>query len=386
MVSRLESPIRPLHWSQIRQDRVTAASPPEVDGLASELHMTLPRLGVVIVTFNSADVILDCLESLLAASGVVLTIVVVDNASPDGSPDLIRAWGAGKELATAKDLPFPPFRSPKPVSMESVPSGISSGHEITLIEAGVNGGFAAGVNCGLAALAACSAIDRFWVLNPDSAVPPSTPRAFAEAEVGEFSLMGGRLVYLDRPDMIQIDGGLVNWITGVTGNMNQYANAKMTLPPDPHVLDFVTGASMVVSRDFYDSVGPMAEDYFLYYEEVDWAMRRGDLPLVYCDDAIVYHRAGTAIGSAALGRPASPFSLYFKHRARLMFIRRYRPRSVLTAQAYSLAKAAQLYLKGFRAEPRAVLAGSFGRSPPAVVRERLSPEAAERVFGKVSLR
>ena len=42
--------------------------------------MTLPTLGVVVVTFNAADIIQDCLESLLASRGVQLAIVVVDNA------------------------------------------------------------------------------------------------------------------------------------------------------------------------------------------------------------------------------------------------------------------------------------------------------------------
>ena len=56
----------------------------------------VPRLGVVIVAFNSADVILDCLESLLASGGVALSVVVVDNGSGDGTPDLLRAWAAGQ--------------------------------------------------------------------------------------------------------------------------------------------------------------------------------------------------------------------------------------------------------------------------------------------------
>jgi len=141
-------------------------------------------------------------------------------------------------------------------------------------------------------------------------------------------------------------------------------------------MDFVTGASMVASRAFYEAAGPMPENYFLYYEEVDWALRRGDLPLAYCKDAIIYHRAGTAIGSPTLGRPASPFSLYFKHRGRIRFVRRHLPRALPGALMYSLAKAAQLGLKGFGAEARAVLAGSFNRPPAPEIRARLSPEAA----------
>ena len=259
---------------------------------------------------------------------------------------------------------------------------------LTLIEAGVNGGFAAGVNIGLAHLAAHPDIDRFWVLNPDSAVPPDTPLAFATepGPQGGFALMGGRVIYYDRPDQIQIDGGLINMRTGVTGNIALGQSHASTPAPDPASFGFITGASMVVSRAFYDQAGPMAEDYFLYYEEVDWALRRGDLPLAYCPGGIVYHRAGTAIGSPTLGRPASPFSLYFKHRARIMFMRRFRRRNLPAALAYSLAKAAQLALKGYWPEARTILQASLGLPPPKSVRDRLSPAAAKRAFGSAKRR
>ena len=343
-----------------------------------------PRLGVVVVSFDTSEDLLDCLESLLAAAGVRLDIVVVDNASQDGTPDLLRDWAAGRlDWHPPEALPFAMTPVPKPVPLHpSLPADEPGGHRIVLIEAPVNGGYAGGVNLGLAALAADPGLERFWVLNPDSVVPPETPRAFATAPVapGGFSLMAGRVLYLDPPDQIQIDGGTITRWSGVTNNLGLGQPHPATPPPAASAFDFVTGASMIASRDFYDAAGPMTEDYFLYYEEVDWALRRGDLPLAYCADCVVYHKAGTAIGSPTLDRPASPFSQYFKHRARLRFVRRHLPWSLPTALAYSLAKAAQLRLKGYPAEARAVLDGSFGRPPAAEIRERLSPDAQALAF------
>ena len=361
-----------------------------------------PALGVVIVTFNAADVILDCLESLLAATGIRLDIIVVDNASTDATTARIRDWAAGiTPYLPPQDMPFALCPAPKPVALQGAvphvvphvvprvdPQFDPAQIAITLIETGVNGGFAAGVNIGLAHLATQSAIDRFWVLNPDSAVPPGTPLAFA-TEPGPkagFALMGGRVIYYDQPDMIQIDGGLLNPRTGVTGNIALGQSHAATPPASAAALEFITGASMVVSRAFYDRAGPMAEDYFLYYEEVDWALKRGNLPLAYCPGGIVYHRAGTAIGSPTLGRPASAFSLYFKHRARIMFMRRHRARNLPFALAYSLAKAAQLALRGYWTEARTIVQASLGLPPPRQVRARLSPEAAERAFGSAKRR
>ena len=258
-------------------------------------------------------------------------------------------------------------------------------HTIVVLESGVNAGFAAGVNLGLQFLSKHNDIDRFWILNPDCVVPEGTAAAFAnypEPPSG-FSLMGGRVLYLPSDDIIQIDGGVINRKTGVTGNLHQYAAHVSTPVPRLDQMDFITGASMIVSRRFYEKAGPMPEDYFLYYEEVDWALRRGDLPLLYCPGGVVYHHAGTAIGSAALGRPASPFSIYFMHRARLRFVRRYFPYSLFHAYAFSFGKAAQLLLKGFPCEAWTLLYASFGLPPSADIRARLSPEAAQLAFGPV---
>jgi GT2 family glycosyltransferase len=348
--------------------------------------MTLPTLGVVIVTFNAADVILDCLESLLGSSGLRLSVVVVDNASSDATVAVLRDWASGRVgYVASDDLPIDVLPCSKPVRLRGeTDESDDKGHSLTLIEAGLNGGFAAGVNLGLNFLATRPEIDRFWVLNPDSVIPPGTAAAFATEPGPEegFSLMGGRVLYLETPDVIQIDGGKLDRRSGVTHNVHLFASHGATPPPDPAGFDFIMGASMVASRAFLDAAGPLSEDYFLYYEEVDWAQRRGRLPLAYCKSGIIFHRAGTAIGSPTKDRLASPFSLYFKHRGRMRFVRRHFPRNLPMAYVWSIAKAGQLLLKGLPFEAWTVLVGSFDGPPPASVRNKLSPEAAARAFGR----
>ncbi|MBL9058829.1 MAG: glycosyltransferase family 2 protein, partial [Mangrovicoccus sp.] len=347
-------------------------------------------LGVVIVTFNSGSEAVDCAESLLAAAaaaGVALRVALVDNASSDDTVDQLRDWAAGRApYAPPADLPFAPLPLPKPLALvegdpDLAPDPIAAGdHRIALLHSGVNRGFAGGVNVGLAYLARFPDIGHLWVLNPDSVVPPEALVALA-ARLGTgvpYALLGGRVAYVRPADMIQIDGGTVNRRTGVTGNLNLGLPDSTTPPPDPAAIDFIMGANMVASRAFYEAVGPMREDYFLYYEEVDWAMRRGDLPLVYCEGFRIYHRAGSAIGSPTLSRIATPFSLYFKHRGRMMFLRRFFPRNAPFGYAFTLAYAARLLVRHRApAEARAVIAGAFGLAPPAAVRARLGPRAAE---------
>lgn len=337
-------------------------------------------LGVVIVTYNSADVIRDCLETLLAAAAdVALSIIVVDNASTDMTADVIKAWAAGEDGYTLPpDLPFTTTLQPKPVTLTFGDRGAGRLH---LIQNSVNGGFAAGVNIGLEYLANDPTLDRFWVLNPDCVVPPGTPSAFARYDAGRFSLMGGRVTYYEQPDMVQIDGGTLNRWTGVTGNINLYSSISTATPPSAIEIDFITGACMIVNREFYETVGPMREEYFLYYEEVDWALRRGDLPLASCAEARVYHKAGTSIGSPTHGRIASPFSLYFKHRARMRFVRQNLPKSLMFAWAYTIAKSTQYWLKGWHPEARAIIAGASESAPSEEILSRLSSEAIGRLWG-----
>lgn len=348
-------------------------------------------LGVVIVAFNSGDEVVDCVETLLAAAaaaGVFLRVAVVDNGSTDDTAERVRAWAAGsRPWAVPGDLPFEVTSVAKPqILAEGGPEMAAAAEApVALIDSGANRGFAGGVNVGLAYLARFPGLRHFWVLNPDSVVPPEALAALAATLPGAapYALMGGRVTYLDPPDMIQIDGGTVNRWTGVTGNLNLGASHAATPEPAASAMDFVMGASMIASRAFYETAGPMREDYFLYYEEVDWAMRRGDLPLARCPGLRIFHRAGSAIGSPTLSRLASPFSLYFKHRGRMMYLRRFHRAGVPTGWAYSLAYAARLLLKHRApAEARAVLAGAFGLPAPRAIAERLGSAAAAIAFGR----
>lgn len=353
--------------------------------------MQRPDLGVVVVTYGASDEIAGCLESLMAAraeaGGERLRVVVVDNASPDDTVATIRGWADGSlPFAPPPNLPFDLAAVPRPIRLVEGEPGKAPDPSaaVTLIHSGTNRGFAGGVNVGLAHLAQDQKIGHFWVLNPDSMAPPASVSALLSrlAEGESYGLMGGRVIYLDRPDTIQIDGGLLNRWTGVTGNYNLGRSVDST-PPDPAMLDFITGASMVASRAFYEMAGPMREDYFLYYEEVDWAMRRGDMSLAYCDGLRVYHWGGTAIGSPVVGRRAAPFSLYFKHRGRIMFERRFAPWALPVAWSYSLAQAARLALLQRSPDAAwAVLAASFGLPVPTAIRCRIGPEAAALAFGE----
>ncbi len=320
-------------------------------------------IAVVIVSFQSADVLGACLESLACSAHPLARIVVCDNQSADGSADAVRQWANRHALALAEISPDAPL----------------PGARAVLVHMGANRGYAGAVNAGLALLATDPAIGLFWVLNPDCMVLPETAGAFcrAAAEAPGFGLMGGRLCYIDPPGIIQSDGGQVSRWTGICRNVNQGLRAAVTAMPDPRTLDFISGASLVVSRAFLEQVGPMAEDYFLYYEEVDWAARRGSLPIRLAPGATTLHHGGTVIGSGAVNRRAQPFALWFNNRNRMRFVRRFRPGALPVAWAASMARAARLVLEGDLAGATAAFRGLLGLPPPAAVAKRL-PEGFGR--------
>ncbi len=337
-----------------------------------------PSIGVIVVAFNSADVIVGCLDSLLAQEAGPPVIVVVDNASSDGTVPTLRAWAAGR--TDAQGRPLMQERDLKDAAGSVPPS------RMVLIHSGANRGFAGGVNIGLAALAATPEIEHFWVLNPDAYADPKASGAIlaaAQATPG-YGLMSGRVCYSEPPFNVQIDGGTINHWTGVTSNINHGQDSATAPWPNADQMEFVTGANMVASRRFYENVGPLREDYFLYYEEVDWALRRGALPIVVAPGFMVFHHAGTSIGSPTLTRIGSPFAFWFKYRSRRIFVSRFDPLALPVAAAYATAKSGQLMLRGAFPQAFALLRGFYGLPAPKSVRERFSPEAARIAFGKAS--
>lgn len=330
-----------------------------------------PKIGVIIVSYSSDDVVGQCLSSLLGSTYDNLAIVVCDNASLDATVDVVRqsALDAGLDLAEFNGSEMP---------SESAPG------KLTLIHTGENLGYAGGVNVGLEYMMNSADIDYFWVLNPDSEVEPQTASSYADmiGKCGDFSLMSGRTLYFGEDGMIQTDGGLVNMWTGICSNANVGQNRRDTAMPDADGLDYLSGANLIASRKFVEQAGMMREGYFLYYEEVDWAFRRGTLPLLVCPDAVIYHHAGTAIGSGTTKRRPSAFSNYFNFRNRSWFILNFRPWAFPVAYVYSFLKITKLLSIGAWDEANGAWRGLNNLNPPKSVSDRISAGAHGLAFAR----
>lgn len=324
--------------------------------------------GVILVTYNAADIIVDCLESLLASTGVDLRIMIVDNCSQDATVETIRAWARGAIEVSAADWPRP--FAPVPhgaVPLVDDPAQVTqlARGSVGLIHSPKNLGFAGGVNLGLEAFLLNPEVEHFWVLNPDCMAEPATAsRLESRARaVGRFGLIGGRIFYTQPENTIQSDGGRINMWTGICVPYNMSCPGDSTEAPVESTLNYISGAHMFLSREFIARAGFMPEDYFLYYEEMDWCHRRGDLPLLFEAAAAVHHHGGHTIGSATMGKGPSPLSAYFLNRARMKFITKYRPIVLPLAAAYSTARAVRALLRGNLSAGTAALRGVWGLPP-----------------------
>lgn len=325
-----------------------------------------PAIGVAITSYCAALFIGRCLASLWASQGVRLKVVVVDNCSPDATCEAIRAWAA-EHLAEGE--------------FAEGAEGMATAW-LTLVHAPVNGGFARGTNAALRLLLADPEIDLFWLLNPDCEVTPGAALAYSSAgAAGDFALMGGRTVFAGRPSKIQTDGGRVSLLSGRCVSVNAGADAELASPPDAASLDYLTGANCVASRRFIERWGLLPEEYFLFNEEVDRALRRGHLSLRYVPEAAVHHAGGASIGSALPDRASSAFACYFIFRNRIRFVRHLNPLALPIVLAAGLAHGARFALRGQLTLARATLTGVLQLAPPTEVGEKIACEAQPLAFG-----
>lgn len=332
----------------------------------------LTSVGVVIVTYEAQDFIVECLASLLGSGYPALHVVLVDNASRDETVSTIQLWceaNVGQRQATSG-------------GQESWQHSNRSGVTFTLLRNAGNLGFAGGVNSGLSFLMDAETADVYWILNPDTVVDPNAPAALvAKARrSANWGIIGARILYHDRPDRVHTDGGLYRRWMGFAKSVNLGRRVDDCHPPSDGELHFISGASMLVSKDFLAKAGLMDESWFLYFEEIDWAFRRGGLTLSVASHAIVHHRAGASIGSGSGRRVDSAFSVYFMYRNRLRFARRWTPFLLPSVYLWSWAMLVRRYWR-YPDQAIAGVRGLHGLPPSRSVAGRMSPADWERALG-----
>jgi hypothetical protein len=307
------------------------------------------RSCVILLNWNGWKDTIECLESLFRLNASGFRVIVCDNFSTDGSLEKIKEWARGELTAKAANpqlshLSSPPFPKPIPhteLTREQAESGNgTSAEQLVLIQNGGNLGFAAGTNVGLRYALADSDCEFFWMLNNDTVVDPGALSGMLDfmQSRSEVGLCGSLNLSYYKPREVQAQGGKTyhTWTARVrTPPMRMVGE----LGPESS-MDFVNGASMFASRKFLETVGLMDESYFLYFEELDWAMRaQGKFKLGYARASVIYHKEGAAIGSNSDRMKRSLLSDKYLTRSRVLFTKRFLPWTLPTVLPWILLAA-----------------------------------------------
>ncbi len=292
------------------------------------------KVYIIILNYNGWRDTIECLESVLKNDYKNYQIIVVDNNSPNKSMDYIKSWADGKqeviydENSQLKHLSQP--HEPKPLdyvyyTKDEATQGGDKGREakhknpLIFIQAGRNGGFAAGNNLGIKYALAKNDFEYIWLLNNDTVIEKDSLFSIVNyANKNEIGICGSALMYFDNPNKIQAYGGIINRFFGTAKhNLDKNEINKK--------LDYVVGASFLINKKVISKIGLLPEEYFLYYEETDYCFnaQNNAFKIGIDSNSIVYHKEGRSTGASSNSQERSELSDVLILQNRIKFHKKY---------------------------------------------------------------
>jgi GT2 family glycosyltransferase len=246
-----------------------------------------PTVAVVVLTWNGKALTLDCLGSLAQVRYRNLEVIVVDNASTDGTAEAVSQ---------------------------------QFGEKVRVVVNEHNLGFAGGNNIGIRH-ALDGGADYVTLLNNDTTVD----KAFIDALVEVFSqyprtgIAGPKIYYETPPDQIWFAGGKISLSRGVAQHIGIRETDRGQFDAVREV-DYITGCTLMAHRKVFENVGILDDSYRAYYEDADFCMRarRAGYEIRYTPHALVWHKI-----SASTGGQVSRRKITTKFRSTLRFFGRY---------------------------------------------------------------
>jgi GT2 family glycosyltransferase len=235
-----------------------------------------PDVSVIVVSYNTSEILRACLSSVGQSVGVTLQVIVVDNNSSDGSADMVACA-------------FP---------------------SVLLIRNATNCGFAAANNVAIRqASGRC-----LLLLNPDTLVEPTSIETLFRFLIAhpDIGICGPRVV---NPDgSVQSCGYLYPTLMSEirqSRNVGPFIQKFLGPSPDlgprvaPTDVEWVDGCCLMIRREVVDMIGPLDEQYFMYAEELDWcfnARRKGWRIVANPHTSIIHYggQSSTAVAERAL--------------------------------------------------------------------------------------
>ncbi|TRX60132.1 glycosyltransferase family 2 protein [Fulvivirga sp. M361] len=241
-----------------------------------------PLISIIILNYNQIDVTCEFLDSTKSLTYPNYEIIMVDNASKADPTERIN-----------NEYP-----------------------EVRLIKSDVNLGFTGGNNLGIEKANG----EYFFIVNNDTEVTPDLLEALLEPfEVDEtVGMVSPKIKFHAHPDTIQYAG--FTKINPFTGRNRAIGNKEKDegQHDSPCYTNYAHGAAMLVKKEVIEKVGMFPDNFFIYYEELDWSAhtKRAGFEIYYQPKGVIYHKESITMGKE------SAIKAYYHNRNRILFMRR----------------------------------------------------------------
>lgn len=236
------------------------------------------KVYIIIVNYGEPEHSIECLQSILDNNYEFFHVVVVDISNINQSTDKINSW-----IDKKNDSRF------------------------SLINEDKNKGFAFANNIGIKYALQKDDCDYLWILNNDTIIEKESLSQLKnyydeKKQVCNIGFVGSKIMDYGNSGIIQNIGGTFNKWSGysILIGMGQKDNGQFE---NKNInVDYVVGASMFFHSSLINKIGLMPEDYFLYYEDIDWCLsaQKAGFTNSSCSKSIVFHKQGISTGSKLL--------------------------------------------------------------------------------------
>lgn len=292
-----------------------------------------PKVVIIVLNWNGWQDTIECLKSIEDLNYPNYHLILVDNASEDDSISRIRAYFNSEENLKdnhvsekdprknqAKNIVEINFKDLNDVEIELDASlNDSKFKNMIMIKNDQNYGFTGGNNIALDFAHKKLKPDYYLLLNNDTVVEPEFLKNMIDS-VHKYQNVGfaGPKIYYYNPNdvsnLLSFAGGKINLNTSEPNPIGTDETDNGQYNKD-RIVDYIEGSCMLVSYELCEAVGFFNEDYFTYWEEIDWCIRgkKAGFKTIYTHDAKIWHKCyGSDIGA---------MSIYYMIRNRFIFIR-----------------------------------------------------------------
>jgi GT2 family glycosyltransferase len=295
------------------------------------------KVYIVLLNYNGFLDTIECLESVLKLHYENFQIIVVDNSETAEPFENLTNWAIGNievKESLFENLVFPLEQKPNDSCTISEDKFLDKelNPKIVFVKANQNKGFAAGNNIALKYILKFGTPDSYiWLLNNDTVVDKEALSIIVEQmslHQEEKCIYGTPLLDYYNPTTIQLIGGVYNKKTGLSSHFGE-GNAKDDYETNfdevVKKIDYPTGASMLIKMSFLRELGLINEDYFLFFEELDWVSRAkvigGKVSILNCFG--VFHKQGESTKSK-FKEKKSEFIDLVSLNSRILFARKFK--------------------------------------------------------------